>query len=76
MGLLNSLKNLLGIGDKYDTSKDGNLNFEDIKSAVINSADTNDDGKVDLSDAKDLPAAVSELKDRINGSETSKKTRE
>lgn len=63
MGLLDSLKNMLGLQQKLDVNNDGKLDADDLKSAASDFADTNDDGKIDISDIEGLPTALSELKD-------------
>lgn len=71
MGLLDTLKNLLGLQEKPDVNKDDKPTIDDLKSAATDFTDTNNDGKIDTSDIADIPTALSELKDRIGKSSDS-----
>ncbi|MNH49955.1 hypothetical protein D3C73_15520 [compost metagenome] len=76
MGLLDSLKSLLGLGETVDGDKDGKFDIEDLKSAATDFADTNNDNKIDASDIEGIPTALSELKDTIASTSDASKKKE
>lgn len=58
MGIINSLKNLLGLGETFDTGRDDKIDTHDPKLTRSGFADINDNSKMDTSDIQDPPPAA------------------
>jgi len=63
MGIIDSLKNLLGLGETFDTNRDGKFNTHNPRSTGSGVADTDNDDKIDISDIQDPPSALSKPND-------------
>lgn len=63
MGIIDSLKNLLGLGETFDTDRNSKFNTQDPNSTGSGFAGTNNDDKLDISDIQDPPPAASDPND-------------
>lgn len=73
MGIIDSLKNLLGLGETFDTNRDGKFDIHDLKSTGSGFTYTNDNDKADLSDIQDPPTAAPEPDDTTKSNTSSPK---
>jgi hypothetical protein len=67
MGIIDSFKKLLGLGETFDTNRDGTFGTHDPKSTRSGFADTNNHDSLNISDIQDPPPAVSKPNDATNG---------
>lgn len=58
MGIIDLLKNLLGLGETFDAMRDGTFDTHDPKLTGSGFADTDDNDKIDISDIQDPPPAT------------------